>query len=346
MSSICDRPIDHPAAWTSAAIGGKEGLSRCLSGDHLQALSELLAKTRHLAPDAVSRSDWDHPLINDLMKAVRSEVTRGRGALILSGLDASVVPLEDFTRIYWGLGAHLGSAAAQSYRRDRIGFVQKEEHNPTGRGYLMDIELHPHTDFHELLSLACYRKSAEGGRNGVVSSLAVHNAILREAPHHLQALYDGFFHESAGSSEVSADKVPVFCCVDGQVSCYYHLLFQLGAAKQLGVELPADLLAAQAFLSSVAKRPELRADFMLEPGEMLFWHNFTVLHSRTAFRDTPQQKRLLLRLWMNVEGGRPMHPSFAERARVMDRLHDAGEAAIHYAKSGVLEAAKTMAGAR
>ena len=48
-------------------------------------------------------------------------------------------------------------------------------------------------------------------------------------------------------------------------------------------------------------------------------------------------KRLLLRLWLNVEDGRAMHPSFVERARAMDRLHEAGEPAIHYAKTGVLE---------
>ncbi len=339
MNPIYDRRIDHPAAWTSAEIGGKEGLTHRMGPEHVQALAELVERTRHLAPDAVTRADFDHPLINDLMKGVRFELMNGRGAIVLQGLDMSRTSLEDYSRIYWGLGAHLGQGAVQSYRGDRIGHVQKEEDNPTGRGYLMDVELRSHTDFHEILSLASFRKAPEGGESGVVSSLAIHNVLLEEAPHHLEALYEGFFHELAGTQQVTADKVPVFCNVDGKVSCYFHGLFQMAAAKTLGVPVPPELVEAQKAFSAIAARPDIRADFMLEPGEMLFWHNFLMLHSRTAFSDTPEQKRLLLRLWLNVPGGRPMHPSFTERARAMDKIHESGQAAIHYTKAGVLSPA-------
>ena len=345
MTEIYNRQIVHPAAWTSAEIGGKEGLMHRMGPEHVAALWELVEKTRHLEPDAVTRADFDHPLVNALMQAVRFEIMQGKGAVVLQGLDLAGVSQEDFGRIYWGLGTHLGQGAVQSYRKDKIGLVQKEEHNPTRRGYLMDVELRSHTDFHEILSLSSFRKSAEGGESGVVSSLAIHNVIQREAPHHLKALYEGFFHESAGTKEISREKVPVFCNVDGQVSCYFHGLFQMAAAKQMGVDLPEDLVEAQKFFSSVAQRPEIRADFMLEPGEMLFWHNFMALHSRTAFNDTPEQKRLLLRLWINVPDGRPMHPSFTERAAAMDRLHEAGQAAIDYAGTGVLDQARELADA-
>ena len=342
MNEIYDRRIDHPAAWTSAQIGGKEGLIHRMGPEHLEALEELLVRTSHLAPDAVTRADFDHPVINDLMKSVRFEIMNGRGAQVLSGLDIGGMSQEDYGRIYWGLGTHLGDGVVQSYRRDRIGLVQKEEDNPTGRGYLMDVELRSHTDFHEILSLASFRKAPQGGLSGAVSSLAIHNVIREEAPHHLKALYEGFFHESAGSKAISAEKVPVFSNVDGQVSCYFHGLFQFAAAKQMGVEVPAELIAAQKFFSSVAQRPEIRADFMLEPGEMLFWHNFMILHSRTAFSDGPDQKRLLLRLWLNVPDGRPMHPSFTERARAMDRIHESGQAAIDYANTGVMDMARKV----
>ena len=338
MNPILDRQIDHPSAWTSAEIGGKEGLMHRMGADHVAALRELVEKTRHLAPSDVTRADFDHPLINDMMKGARHEIMHGKAAIILAGLDMSKTSLEDYSRIYWGLGTHLGQGAVQSYRRDKIGHVQKEEHNPTVRGYLMDVELRSHTDFHEILSLASFRKAPEGGMSGAVSSLAIHNVIQRERPELLKALYEGFFHESAGTGAISAEKVPVFCNVDGVVSCYSHGLFQRAAAKQMGVDLPADLVEAQDFFAEVSTRPDVRADFMLEPGEMFFWHNFMVLHSRTQFHDAPEQKRLLLRLWLNVpEGGRAMHPSFNERARAMDRIHEAGEPAIHYAKTGVLE---------
>ena len=74
-------------------------------------------------------------------------------------------------------------------------------------------------------------------------------------------------------------------------------------------------------MDAIAARPDVRADFTLEPGEIAFWHNFQVMHSRTAFRDSDAHRRLLFRLWLNVPDGRPMAPEIKERARVIDRDH-------------------------
>ncbi|WP_129794403.1 TauD/TfdA family dioxygenase [Sphingosinicella sp. CPCC 101087] len=331
MNTLHDGWIDHPSAWRSEEIGGREGLTKRLGREHVEALEELLGRFANVPPTAISRADFAHPLIDDLMAHVRHELMHGRGALILSGLDLRRFTLDEFEKIYWGLGTHLGNAVAQSYRRDRIGHVQKEEDNPTGRGYLMDVELRSHTDFHELLSLASVRKAEEGGLSGVVSSLALHNHLYENAYELLRPLYEGFYHESA-NGEVSKSKVPIFGCVQGKVSCYYHLPFIFNAAKIMGVDLPEDLVKATRALNEAAALPSIRADFMLEPGEMLFWHNFTALHSRTAFKDSLTHKRLLLRLWLNVPDGRPLPPQFHERARYMDRAHEGGEAAINYVK--------------
>ncbi len=324
------RPVEDPAVWTSASLGGKSGLVHPLRPDHLEALRTVLAHTRHLGLEQIGRGEFEHPAVNELMSGVRRELMRGRGAVILSGIDLAAFTEEDFTRICWGLGTHLGTAAPQSYRRDRLGFVQKEEHNPTGRGYLMDVELRSHTDFHEVLCLACVRRAASGGESGLASSLAVHNALLEARPELLPPLYAGFYQEWAGEQRVSTDRIPVFCRVEDKVSCYYHPLALLNAAKELGVSLPAQLEEAMRVFRAHADAPELRADFMLEPGEILLWHNFLVLHSRRAFQDSASQKRLLLRLWLNVPQGRPMHPAFTGRARAMDVEHGNGRPAIDY----------------
>ena len=331
MTPIHPGRIDHPGAWTSAAIGGREGLTRRLGREQLDAIDARLEQLRDVEATQITRTDFSGPEIDDLMRAVRFEIMEGKGAIVLSGVDLGRYSLDDFRKIYWGLGTHLGNAVPQSYRRDLIGIVQKEEHNPTGRGYLMDTELRSHTDFHELLSLASVRKAETGGMSGVVSSLALHNAIHERAPELLRPLYEGFFHESA-NGEVSTTKVPIFGCVDGKVSCYYHLPFVFNAAKILGIELPDDLARAIKLLNEVAMEPEIRADFMLEPGEMLFWHNFTAMHSRTAFTDAPDHKRMLLRLWLNVPDGRPLPPEFHERGRYMDEAHQDGRTAINYVK--------------
>ncbi|MGH8260045.1 MAG: TauD/TfdA family dioxygenase [Steroidobacteraceae bacterium] len=329
--------IEDPAVWTSAAAGGKAGFVRRLETRELDSLGLLLERTRHIDTCDIRRSDFDDPAVNALMTGARREIMNGRGAVILSGIELSRFPQDDFERICWGLGTHLGEAAPQSYRRDRLGYVQKEENNPTGRGYLMDVELRSHTDFHEILCLACVRKSASGGESGLASSLAVHNALLERRPELLPALYEGFYQEWAGGQRVSAEKIPIFCRVGGKTSCYYHPLALLNAAKELGASLPAPLAAGLDAFRDLADSAELKAQFMLEPGEILFWHNFLVLHSRESFHDAPGAKRLLLRLWLNVPQGRPMHPAFTGRAHAMDHEHGSGRPAIDYTKHGLFQ---------
>ena len=68
------------------------------------------------------------------------------------------------------------------------------------------------------------------------------------------------------------------------------------------------------YFTEIAARPDICAYYMLEPGDMAFWHNFTNLHSRTAFSDSERRKRLLLRLWLDVPGGRPVVPNMRVRA--------------------------------
>jgi Taurine catabolism dioxygenase TauD, TfdA family len=333
------RAVVDPSVWTSAAIGGKSGLVRRIGHAHLEALAELLERCGGIPLERITRGDFDHPAVNELMAGVRRDLFQGRGAAVLSGINLDRFAGEDFERICWGLGTYLGVAAPQSYRGDRLGYVQKEESNPTARGYLMDVELRSHTDFHEILSLACVRRAPSGGESGLVSSLAVHNAILESRPELLGALYEGFYQEWAGAQVVSEERIPIFSRVGEQVSCYYHPLAIVNAAKALGVALPAELAEAMQVFREVADGPALRADFMLEPGEIVFWHNFLVLHSRKAFQDSAGHKRLLLRLWINVPRGRAMHPAFTGRAHAMDFEHERGRPAIDYTKYGTFNPA-------
>ena len=60
MTPICDHVVDHPSAWTPAALGNKEGLKLALSEEELAAIETLLARTRHKRPQEVTRADFDH----------------------------------------------------------------------------------------------------------------------------------------------------------------------------------------------------------------------------------------------------------------------------------------------
>lgn len=315
-------PILYPAAWTAATIGGVAGITRALGSEQVRILWELAERTRERPLDGSPWPEFSHPIIDRLMQDVRGELVGGKGAVLLRGIDLDGRSVEEFGRLFWGLGSHIGHAAMNNARGERLCRVEHaSDARQVGVGYLRDNDLRPHSDYHEVLALAAFQRAETGGETGLVSSLEMHNIFRTERADYLRALYEGCDHLAPDGEQV-LPRAPLFCNAGGHVSFSFHRHLCLEAAKKLGQPFPAELMRAIDFVEEVAARPELRLRFVLEPGDILFWHNFTVLHSRTAFTDSVARRRLLLRLWLHLDDGRPMHPSFHERARGLDRKNE------------------------
>jgi alpha-ketoglutarate-dependent taurine dioxygenase len=80
------------------------------------------------------------------------------------------------------------------------------------------------------------------------------------------------------------------------------------SARELGAPLTEREVAALDYFEEVGRRDDVMLTFMLEPGEAIFFNNCTMLHNRTSFEDHPDpaRKRHLLRLWLMLDGGRPL----------------------------------------
>ena len=322
MTEVFNALIPSPWAWTGAELGRKSALVREAGPAVLKGLDALAVRIAGRTAPQITRADADHPAINTLMAAVREDVMNGRGVSIIAGLDPGRWDPEDYQRLYWSLGTHLGQGVIQSVFGDYVARVERNPDLPW-RGTTTDMELRPHTDFHEVMSLASISKAESGGVSGFVSSLAVHNEIFRTRPDLLEPLYEGWFNVSLRDRTASARKVPIYSCVDGKVSCFHNRVF-FQKPEDAGQPMPSALIEAMALMDSIAARPDTRAEFMLEPGEVAFWHNFLVMHARTAFQDSEAHRRLLLRLWLNVPDGRPMDDEVSARARIIDSDHLAG----------------------
>jgi hypothetical protein len=317
--------ITTPNAWTGPAIGGKAGLTHHLTPAQISAFDAVLARTRHLKPQETTRADFDDPEINALAAWLDQTIRHGKGAVLLSGLSRETHSEEDFERIYWGIGTHLGHAVTQSMLGDRLGHVRHVKDDPVARGYRSNEELTPHTDSYRIVGLMCVQRAESGGASRIVSAMALHNEILATRPDLLAQLYEGYYYAVAeaqfSSQPVTDFKIPVFGCIDGFVSCSYSRSFLERAAELRGEPLPPKLREALDYLDATAERDELRAKFMLEPGEILLWHNFQMLHARDAYQDSPEHTRHLLRLWLNVENDRPIPDAMLERAAIYERIY-------------------------
>lgn len=319
------QPITEPAAWTARSIGGKAGLTRALTRDELDAFRMALDRTRHLAPQQPTRADFDLPPITALASWLDETIRRGRGAVLLTGLTRETHTEEEMERIYWGIGVCLGEPAVQSMLGDRLGHVRHVKDDPVARGYRSNEELNPHTDSYRMIGLMCLQRAETGGLSRIVSSLAIHNEILATRPDLLEPLYEGYHYAIAearfSDQPVTPMRIPVFSCIDGMVSCGYVRPYMHEAAKLRGERLPPALLEALDYFDMLSEREDMRIAFMLQPGEMLLWHNFLMLHARGAYQDSPAHTRHLLRLWLKIENDRPIADAILERARVYERVH-------------------------
>ena len=325
MTPVYRQIIDHPAAWKSSDVKGRQTFARPLGSEVLKGFDTLLQKTAHLPPHDVIRSDFDHPAINQLGVELKGEIMEGRGMVILTGITRDKYSDEQMERLYYGLGTHLGVAAEQSSNGDKLGYVREEDVDPVSRGYRSSAELHMHTDSYEMVGLMCVQKAESGGFSGLVSTLAIHNEILRTRPDLLDPLYRGFYYAipevQFSAKPITDAMIPVFCNVDGKVSCNYASSFMRSAAQQMKQPLPPGLAEGLDVFDEIASREDFALRFMLKPGEIMLWHNFLYLHSRTEFKNSPTQKRLLLRLWMDVPYGRPVDPAVHERAAAYKRSY-------------------------
>lgn len=327
------------AGWTAAALGGREPMLMTMSPE---ARDAAVAVAKRAVADAVaggpqfaSREAFAAAPIASLMAAVAERLDRGPGVVILTGLEIDDLGQDVFVQVVAGLMQQLGELAPQSPRGDRIGYVQKERNNPNARGYTADIELSAHTDFHEIVALASIRTAPTGGggESGLTSFAGLRRVLADEHPEVLPLLAEGFPHDSSAAGLISDGPVPLIAEVDGVVSGYHQPLFMKAAERALGTPMSPELKEATALFEQVANRPDVQVNFTLQPGEIMVWHNFRVMHARSRFNDTPEQSRLLIRFWVNPDRHVPLPPVFLSQRRRFDRLHANGETAIAYDKT-------------
>ena len=313
--------VDESAFWTVRDFAGPEDYTIRLTAAEIAELDGFIREMDRAgkALDDIDRDDFDCPLVEARLAALYGELRDGRGFAVMAGLPVERWRQEDAERVYWAMGAQLGAGMSQSVLGDRLGHVRDvTREDPHARAYRNRRELDPHTDRAHVVGLFSLRAARTGGVSHLTSALAVHNRLLAERPDYLERLYEGFYmhrrgEEAPGEDPVTPHRVPVFSSLDGKVSCRwvktYAVLGQEAKGEPLG---PFEEAAVEAFLAA-AGSDELQLRFTLEPGQVLWFNNFTHLHARTAFEDweEPGRRRHLLRLWLRNADMRPTVPEIA-----------------------------------
>lgn len=314
MAEIFRQAVTGPSAWKAADMRARpddwiHGLTDAEIADLDRALRAVQA--RGLAMADITRDDFRLPELEPYLADLEKTIRTGRGFALLRGIPVDRYSDEEVFLIKWGIGTHLGEKVSQNAYGDLLGHVydHKRDANETRtRGYQTSGELRFHVDRADMTSLLCLRKGRKGGLSRVVSSMSVHNAILARHPEYLPPLYEGvpYIHiEEAG--EMRSWKEPVFSVTDGVLSCSIRRNTVQKAIERSGIAMTPLETAALAYFDSVAEDPDFVLEMELEPGDIQFVNNYTVLHGRSAFVDEPGpgKNRHLVRLWLRFRTPRP-----------------------------------------
>ena len=267
------------------------------------------------------REQFPLPWFAGKVAAIHEELEEGRGFLLLRGFPVENYSTADAEMIFWGLGTHLGNAVSQNWRGELLSHVIDKglEHGAREvRGYETRAKLFFHNDNGDAVGLFCLHEAKSGGASKLLSTAAVYNEILRRHPEYIDELCEGYYYHMRGEQpqghrEVTEHRVPIFSYHAGKLSSRYTRSSILHGAEFLGQPLTARQKAPLDLIDQLAEEFCLTMEF--KRGDIQLVSNHSVLHSRDEFVDfdEPQQKRDLLRLWVNLPNGRPLTYEFATR---------------------------------
>ncbi|MEE8332649.1 MAG: TauD/TfdA family dioxygenase [Alphaproteobacteria bacterium] len=272
----------------------------------------------------ITRETFPLPVFGPALAEIRDQLLNGLGFTLIRGF-----PIERYNRAqaaaaFFGLGCYLGRAVSQNAKGHLLGHVKKLtdiDYNvdPNERGYRTNVDQRFHADSCDIVGLMCLQTPQSGGLSSVASTVAVHNEMVARRPDLARVLAGPIFWDRRGEVPEGKDPwytLPVFNYQDGWFSCRYarQYIDSTQRFEQVPRMTPEQTEALDMMDSLLA---ELHMKMQFEIGDIQFLFNHVTLHGRTAFDDwpEPERKRHLFRLWLTIDGERPIPPVLAERTQ-------------------------------
>lgn len=318
-------PIGGAAAWRGPAIAqSREWLIEFTPQELIeidQAIHQHVADGRGM--DEISPETFQLPTLGARLGEALNQTLSGCGFVLLRGFPVENYSLPEAAIGYLGIGSYFGKFRSQNAKGHLLGHVRnigKDISNPTTRFYETNRALKYHTDSADIVALLCLKTAKQGGASRIVSSVTLHDEILKRRPDLWRVLFNDFPTDRRGEVPPGMQPwfdVPVFNWYEGQLTTIYVGQYIRSAQKNCPEARRLSPLELEAldYLDTLCNDPQLNLTMDFRPGDMQFLSNHQVLHSRTDFEDweEAERKRHLLRLWLSPSDGRPLPPSFAAR---------------------------------
>ncbi|MGD9944388.1 MAG: TauD/TfdA family dioxygenase [Burkholderiaceae bacterium] len=308
-------PLSGPQVWSARELADDMSWAMRFTDSEIDELLSALAAARRrgVAVEQIRRGDFPAPRLQQRFVEISRELESGRGFALVRGIPVETLSEDDCKLLFWSIGLQIGVPVSQSKLGNYIAEVKdvgEKMGQATTRAYRAGGPLRFHTDQCDRLALMCIREPISGGHSRVVSSPAIHNAVLARRPDLLAVLYRPYFFSRQGeevAGEMPWYERPVFDFQDGHFTSIFSRSYIESGQRIAGVPpLTAQQQEAIELVSALAD--ELSTTIELRKGDLQFFNNHLVYHSRTDYKDHDDvaKRRTQLRLWLAAPDSRPL----------------------------------------
>jgi len=284
------------------------------------------ARSRRIGWEHIRQDNFPLVVVAEKLQRVADFLENDLGLVKLSGFPVASYDLDALKLIWMGLGAYIGTPRLQDNNGQMMRSICDEGGNVGERhGQLKDEGnqflsskartysngvLRFHTDRIDVVGLFTVQQARRGGESKVVSTQAVHNAMLAQRPDLVALLYQPIYRSRLGEEQGGDSAIyplPVFALENDQFTSHYSRTYV--EAAQLLPDTPAMSEAQWEALDLLADQCEkLCYSMTLQPGDIQLLNNHVIYHARDSFEDDAagHQQRLLLRLWLSMNNSRAL----------------------------------------
>ncbi len=311
-STIPVTPVGGAAAWRGAAMArDPDGWLVRLSGEELREIGNAAATARSRLGNLrdLTADEFPLPGMADRLTGWRHTLAEGQGFFCLRGFPIHEWGDDFAAWAYWGLGHHLGTPGAQNPENHVLGHVVDDgsaTENALVRRYRTSGNIDFHCDAADVVGLLCLRPAKSGGQSRIASSVTVFDEILARRPDLVGRMFEPFAVDRRDEEEPG--EAPTFslppCAYDGTtLRTFWHSEYFRSAVRHPDVAefTPAELELLDLY-DEIAGADDVHLDMWLQPGDIQFISNHTVVHARTGYNDHAEatRRRHLLRLWLSL----------------------------------------------
>lgn len=300
-----------PAAWEPDDIERSQRWRHDFTEGERVELSELARHGDEAAPGRAC----EQPLLASSIAATARELKSGLGFRILRGFPLEDLDLRRAARGFSALSRRLGATVEQP-GGGKLAHVRSEPESRERLGFRATEALPFHADPEDVIGFLCVRPSLEGGTRRLASAATVYNLLAAEHPDVLEVLTRPFHvalthpHPDHGHPWT---RLPFLSIRDGVFTACAFPVHIRRAQRLPGVPALTKVQnRALEVFNAVADRVAVSLE--LQPGDIEYFNNHVVLHTRTRFADDGAGRHLL-RVWLSMAGFRPLHPEHPVRLR-------------------------------